>query len=129
MEVDHDDGCTRADRVHELVDHLPRRHRSVDEEHAEEVHDADGDPVARLQDRPAAAGELAAGVRRPDDAIARRQVRADSVATEGVVAERDRVRPGGEDPLRELAGDAGAVGDVLAVDDAEVDVELLAQAR
>jgi hypothetical protein len=45
-----------------------------------------------------------------------------------VVAERDRVRAGREQLVRELAGDARAVGDVLAVDDADVGVELLAQA-
>jgi hypothetical protein len=44
-----------------------------------------------------------------------------------VVAERDRVGPQLEQLLRELRRDPDAVGDVLAVDDAEVDVELLAQ--
>jgi len=45
-----------------------------------------------------------------------------------VVAERDDVRAGREQPVGELACDACAVGDVLAVDDADVRVELLAQA-
>jgi hypothetical protein len=44
-----------------------------------------------------------------------------------VVPERDHVRAGGEQLVGELAGDAGAVGDVLAVDDAEVRDELVAQ--
>jgi hypothetical protein len=45
-----------------------------------------------------------------------------------VVAERDGVRAGCEQAVGELAGDAGAVGGVLAVDDADVDAELLQQA-
>jgi hypothetical protein len=42
-----------------------------------------------------------------------------------VVAERDDVGPGAQQPVGELRGDAGAVCDVFAVDDAEVRVELL----
>jgi hypothetical protein len=44
-----------------------------------------------------------------------------------VVAERDDVGAGCEQLVRELCSDARAVGDVLAVDDAEIRVELLAQ--
>jgi hypothetical protein len=46
-----------------------------------------------------------------------------------VVAERDHVGAGSQQPVRELRGDPGSVGDVLAVDDADVDVELVAQRR
>jgi hypothetical protein len=46
-----------------------------------------------------------------------------------VVAERHDVGAGREQLLGELRRDAGAVGDVLAVDDARVDAELLTQAR
>jgi hypothetical protein len=46
-----------------------------------------------------------------------------------VVAEREHVGPGREQPLGEARGDAGAVGDVLRVDDAEADLELLLQRR
>jgi hypothetical protein len=46
-----------------------------------------------------------------------------------VVAERDHVGAGGEQPLGELRRDARSVGDVLAVDDADVGAELVAQAR
>jgi hypothetical protein len=45
-----------------------------------------------------------------------------------VVAERDHVGACGKQLVRELRGDACAVGDVLAVDDAEVGAELFAQA-
>lgn len=41
-----------------------------------------------------------------------------------MVAEGDRVRAGGEETLRELRSDADAVGDVLAVDDADRGAEL-----
>jgi hypothetical protein len=44
-----------------------------------------------------------------------------------VVAERERVRSGREQLLGELRRDPGSVGRVLAVDDADVDVELVAQ--
>jgi hypothetical protein len=46
-----------------------------------------------------------------------------------VVPERHDVGPRGEKLVRELAGDAGAVRDVLAVDDAEIGVELVAETR
>jgi hypothetical protein len=45
-----------------------------------------------------------------------------------VVPQRDHVGARREQPVGELRGDAGAVGDVLAVDDADVGVELVAQA-
>jgi hypothetical protein len=44
-----------------------------------------------------------------------------------VVAERDRVGPGRQQPLCQPRRDPGPVGDVLAVDDTEVDVVLLPQ--
>jgi hypothetical protein len=44
-----------------------------------------------------------------------------------VVAERERVGAGREQPLREPRCQPGAVGRVLAVDDAGVDLELVAQ--
>jgi hypothetical protein len=46
-----------------------------------------------------------------------------------VVAERDDIGARSEQLLGELRRDAGTVCDVLAVDDARVDAELLAQAR
>jgi hypothetical protein len=45
-----------------------------------------------------------------------------------VVSERDHVGTGSKQLVRQLRGDACAVGDVLAVDDAEVGAELVAQA-
>ena len=44
-----------------------------------------------------------------------------------MVPEREHVGAGGEQPVGEPRRDPGAVGHVLAVHDAEVDVELLAQ--
>jgi hypothetical protein len=46
-----------------------------------------------------------------------------------VVAERDHVGARGEQSVREPWRDARAIGDVLAVDDAEADAVLLLQAR
>src|SRR5207248_6464973 len=62
-----------------------------------------------------------------DDALALREVVADPVAAERVIAERDDIGARAEQTVGELARDAGAVGDVLAVDDAHVGRELLAQ--
>ena len=45
-----------------------------------------------------------------------------------MVAEREHVGAGSEQPVGELRRDARTVGDVLAVDDADVGAELLAQA-
>jgi hypothetical protein len=44
-----------------------------------------------------------------------------------VVAERDHVGARREQPVGQARRDPGAVGDVLAVDDAEADAELLLQ--
>jgi hypothetical protein len=44
-----------------------------------------------------------------------------------VIAEREHVGSGREQPLGQPRRDPGAVGDVLAVDDAEADVQLLLQ--
>ncbi len=44
-----------------------------------------------------------------------------------MVAERDRVRAGGEQPVGQARRDPDPVRDVLAVDDADVDPELLAE--
>jgi hypothetical protein len=44
-----------------------------------------------------------------------------------VVAECDDVRAGGQQLVGELAGDSRAVGDVLAVDDADVRAQLVAE--
>ena len=46
-----------------------------------------------------------------------------------MVAERERVRAGGEEAFGEPRRDADPVRDVLAVDDARVDVELRTQRR
>ena len=72
-------------------------------------------------------GRLGGEVRRPDDANRIGQVRADLLPPPGVVAERDRVGADREQLLGELGRDPDAVGDVLAVDDAEVDAELAAE--
>jgi hypothetical protein len=72
-------------------------------------------------------GREPARVGRPDYALARGEILGDAAAPVRVVAERDDVGAGLEQLVRELAGDSRAVRDVLAVDDAEVGTELLAQ--
>ena len=46
-----------------------------------------------------------------------------------MIAERDDIGAGREQALGKLRRDAGSVGDVLTVDDANVGVELFAQPR
>ena len=68
-----------------------------------------------------------AEVRRADDPVGLVEERDEVALAPDVVAERDRVGAGGEELLGELRGQADAVRGVLAVHDAEVDLELLAQ--
>src|SRR6266511_1783636 len=77
---------------------------------------------------PAAAAEILRGeVRGPDDAVGAREVGDDLSPPPDVVSERDHVGPGPQQLVRDLWRDAETVGRVLAVDDAEVYVELLSQ--
>ena len=101
--------------------------RRVEIERAEQVEHGDLDAVPRFDDGEAVARSPAAGVRRTDHRLALLEVAGDAAAAVRVVAERDHVGARREQPVGELRGDAGAVGDVLAVDDADVGVELLAQ--
>jgi hypothetical protein len=128
MEVEHDDRRSLAGVVDECIDDLPRRMGRVEVERAEEVQDCNLDAVARFDDRESMTRCPSSGVRRTDDRFAPCEIVADSFAAIRVVAERDHVGACGEQLVSELRGDTGAVGDVLAVDDAEIRPELLAQA-
>jgi len=129
VEVDDHDRRSALRLLHEVVDDLPRGHRRLEEELAEQVEDGDCDPVLRLHDRKPAAGRLCSGVRGTDHALARGEVGADPAAAVRVVAEGDHVGTRGEELVGELRGDAGAVGGVLAVDDREIGFVALAQRR
>jgi hypothetical protein len=65
------------------------------------------------------------GVRGPDDAIGRLEVRADLGSPERMVPECDRVGAHPEELIRESRRDADPVRGVLAVDDADVDLVLV----
>ena len=120
-------GALLARVVDECIDNLPRRMRRIEVEQARKIQHRNLDAVARLDDGEAAARRPRAGIRRTDHASRSREVVADAVAAIRVVAERDHVGACGEQLVRELRRDAGAVGDVLAVYDAEVRAELVAQ--
>src|SRR5262249_43149 len=77
--------------------------------------------------REPAAGRGRREVRRPDHTICAGEVRPEALLAPDPVPERDHVGAGGQDPLRDLRGDAAAVGSLLPVDDREVGPELLAQ--
>ena len=103
--------------------------RCVEIERAEKVQHRNVDSVTRFDDGESVSGRPGARVRRTDDRFTSREVVPDSVAAIRVIAERDHVGPRGQQLVRELRSDACPVGDVLAVDDAEVGTELVAQAR
>ena len=128
MDVDDDHGRRLARLLDQPVDDLPHAVRGIEEERPEKIDDRDGGAVAGLDDREPAAGRRALEVRGADDRRRRREVGADLLAPPRVVAERERVRARGEEPFGEPRRDPDAVRDVLAVDDAGVDVEALAQA-
>src|SRR5256885_587993 len=83
--------------------------------------------VARSDEREPSARSALRHVRRPDYPLALLQVRNDLAATPGVVAEGDRVDPRREHLVGELGRDADAVREVLAVEDAKIRAQLLAQ--
>jgi len=128
VDVDEDHGCRCPGLLDELVDDLPHAVRRVEEERPEEVDDRDGGPVPSRDDREPAPRGATLEVRGPHDRRRRRQVGPDLFAPPRVVAQRQRVRPRGQQPFGEPWRDADAVCDVLAVDDAGVDLEPLAEA-
>ena len=77
------------------------------------------DPSAASATASPRAGRRGGEVRGPDDPLGAGEVRVDLLPPPGVVAERDHVRARGEEALGELRRDPDAVGDVLAVQDAE----------
>ncbi len=85
--------------------------------------DRDARPVSSGDDRRAAPRGREWKVRRTHDRRGGGEVGADLLAPPGVVAERDRVRACGEQPLREPRRDPDPVGDVLSIDNARIDVE------
>ena len=78
-------------------------------------------------DGEAAAGRVRREVGRAEDPVGAAQVGREPALAPDPVPERDHVGAGGEQALGDLRGDPPAVGGVLAVDDAEVHRELLAQ--
>jgi hypothetical protein len=86
----------------------------------------DARPFRRGNDVSPFPGALEKRFAGPDDAVGAVEVRDDLAAPPDVVAERDRVDAAPRAAVGELRRDAHAVRDVLAVRDAEVDVELVA---
>ena len=85
-------------------------------------------PSRARYDAPAAPGSAREQVGGAHDARLALEVLLDPAPGERVVAERDGVCPGGEQGVAEARGDAPPVGDVLAVHDDEIEIELVAQA-
>ena len=96
----------------------------MEEERAEDVDDREAGAVRRRDDRETPPGRGGRRVRGPHDAIGGVEVGADLGAPEGMVAERDRVGAHREELIGETRRDSDAVGRVLSVHDADVDLEL-----
>ena len=88
----------------------------------------DGRTVPRLHDVEPAPGRRAREVRRPDDALRGGRYGPISCRRQAWLPSVIASAPAREQLLGEPGRDPDAVGDVLAVDDADVDVEPLAQA-
>ena len=129
MNVDDDHRGAPLRFVDELVDHLERTEDRSEEEQAEQIDHGDLRSIARRDERESATWSALRHVCRPDHPLALLQVRNDLAATPGVVAERDRVDAGGEHLVGELGRDADPVRKVLAVQDAEIGLQLFAQGR
>jgi hypothetical protein len=129
VDVDDDHGRPRPGPVDEPLGELERVCRRVHEQRALEVDHRDLRTVAGVDEGASAPGRACGEVRGTDDAVARFEIGSDVVPAPGVVAERHGVRAGSEQLVGELRGDPDAVGHVLAVDDADVDVELVAKRR
>jgi hypothetical protein len=121
MHVHDDDRRVRLCLFDDVVDDLERTHGRIDEERAEQVDHRDV-----LDDEQTLAGSTCREVRWSHDAIALAQVRDDLPAAPDVVPEGDRIGAGREHAVGELRRDADAVGEILAVEDAEVGVQLVA---
>ena len=113
--------------VHELVDHLEGADGRSEEERADQVDHGDLRSVGGRGERQPLAGSTLREVRRSDQAVALFQVRNDLATAPGVIAERDHVDAGREHPVRELGRDPDAVCKVLAVEDAEIHAQLVAE--
>jgi hypothetical protein len=101
----------------------------MEKERAEDVDDGEPRSVRARDDCQAAPRCQRRRVRRSQDAIGGVEVRRDLGAAERVVAQRDRVDSGREEPVGEARRDPDPVGDVLPVRDADVDLEIGAQRR
>ena len=129
MDVDHNDGRRCRGLLDEVVDDLPHAVRRLEEERAERLTTATGVPLRAVDHGQPAPRRIRLEVGRPDNGGRRRQIGPDLVASPRVIAERHRVRARSEEPFGESWRDPDPVRDVLAVDDADVDVEALPQAR
>ncbi len=128
VHVDDDHARSLGRRVDQRPDRLERAVGRFEEAEAEQVDHCHVGAVPRRDDAPATPGGAREQVGRPHDPGLALEVLLDPAPGERVVAERDCVRPGGEQGVGETRGDASPVGDVLAVHDDEIELELSAHA-
>jgi hypothetical protein len=129
MEVHDHDRRLRVRVGDQGVDHLERLRCDPHEQAPQQVDHGDGYAVARRRCREPSPGSVCGQVGGPDDAVRFRQVGNDLAPPPDVVSERDHVGARRQQALGDLRGESGAVGGVLPVHDAEVDIQFLAQGR
>jgi len=126
----HEDERRLADRlVDEVVDDLEHGGCRIQEERPEDVDDREPGAVGCGNDCQAPSRSVLRRVCGTDDSVRSFDIGADLRSPERVVPERDCIRPCGQEAVREARRDADPVGGVLAVHDADVDLEVGAQRR
>jgi Glycosyltransferase family 87 len=125
VEVHHDDPGLPSRLGDEVVDDLEEADRRPEEERAEQVDHGHARTVLGGHDDQAAAGRVRGEIGGSHHPVRLVQVRDQFLPAPCVVAQRDRVGAGAEDPLGQLGREARTVGGVLRIDDAEVRFELV----
>ncbi len=114
-------------RLQRLGDAGERIVERVHEQPRHDVDDQDVSPACRREHGNARPRGRPGIIVRAQNSFLGVEVRDDLALVEDVVAGGDRVRPGIEELVADLGRDAEAAGGVLAVDDDEVERELVAQ--
>jgi hypothetical protein len=127
VDIDDDDRRLPPGVLDEVVEDLERGDRRIEVQVPEDVGDRDVRSVRGRCDGEGATRGLRREVGGPDYSLGPFEVRDDLPPAEDMVAERDDVRAGLEQPVGDLRRDADAVRCVLAVENAEVDRELFTQ--
>src|SRR5690606_13811911 len=125
VDLDEDDRRLGLELAHRLVGGSKRAVDRVHEHAAEHREHADTETAPRLEDPRSASDRLLRIVVRAKRSNVLFEEGEDLAAAPGVIPGRHHIRASADDLLEQVAGDAGALGRVLAIDDDEIDLLLL----